>query len=284
MTPHVHVLLPVHNRCSVTLRFAACLEKQTYKNYTLILIDDGSDDGTAASVCDVIPSVHVLQGDGSLWWGGGLHKGYEYLASLPVPDDDVILIANDDIEFDEDVLEKTARYLQGNAGCMASAKCYSKQTGLLLDEGVVVDWRSFTFTRVSAEETINCLATRYLFMEAGTFKRSGGFHPKLLPHYLSDYEFTIRAHRRGVKLSVADVAVYLDEKTTGMYYFEGRTWKECLTWSFSVRNPENPVYFTSFLFLTCPWRWLLLNLTRVWGVFLKRCFRTLFSQEYVHRD
>jgi GT2 family glycosyltransferase len=281
MLPNIYVLLPVHNRRSLTLQFASCLKKQAYKNYTLILIDDGSEDGTAASVRKVVPSVRVLQGNGSLWWGGGLHKGYEYLASLPIPDNDVVLIANDDMEFDEDVLEKTVLYLERNTGCMTTAKCVGKQTGVL-SEGIFADWRSLTFACVSATEKINCLATRYLFMEASTFKKSGGFRPKLLPHYLSDYEFAIRAHRCGVKLSVADFVVYFDEKTTGLHCFEERTLKECLTWSFSLRNPANPLYFTFFLFLTCPWRWLPLNLTRVWGVFLKRCFKVIFLKRSIH--
>ena len=45
-----YILLPVHNRREITQKFIECLKSQTYQNYKLVLIDDGSSDGTAAMV------------------------------------------------------------------------------------------------------------------------------------------------------------------------------------------------------------------------------------------
>jgi GT2 family glycosyltransferase len=255
------------------MRFIACLVKQTYKNYTLVVIDDGSKDDTAASILKSIPSARILQGDGSLWWGGSLHKGYQYLIDQAIPDDDLVLIANDDIEFNECLLEKIVSYMQMNPNCMASAVYFSRQTCEMLDRGVTVDWYALSFRQAAIEDKINGLATRCLFMRASTFKKSKGFYPWLLPHYLSDYEFTIRAYQQGTPLKVApEVHIRYDEATTGLYHFEGRGMREYLKWSFSKKNPTNPIYFSNFLLLRCPWRWLPLNLLRVWGGFLKRLY------------
>ena len=276
MFQHIYILLPVHNRCRVTMRFIACLERQTYKNYTLVVIDDGSKDDTVTCIRKSIPSALVLQGDGSLWWGGSLQKGYQYLVKA-AHDNDVVLIANDDIEFDANLLEKILSYLRDRSDCMVSATYFSRQTGELVEKGVIVDWRALSFRQPAAEDKINCLATRCLFMRAATFKKNGGFYPTLLPHYLSDYEFTIRAHQHGIALEFApDIHIRYDETTTGQQHFEGHGPKEYLKWVFSIKNPINPIYLSSFLLLRCPWRWLPLNLARVWVGFLKRFYKLSF--------
>ena len=48
--PKIYILLPVHNRREVTRGFVECLAAQTFSDYHLVLIDDGSTDGTAEMV------------------------------------------------------------------------------------------------------------------------------------------------------------------------------------------------------------------------------------------
>ena len=43
----IHVITAVHNRYSITEKFADRLLAQTYKDIHLILVDDGSTDSTA---------------------------------------------------------------------------------------------------------------------------------------------------------------------------------------------------------------------------------------------
>ena len=62
MNQKVFLLLPVHNRKEVTGEFIQCLLRQTYQSYRLVLIDDGSTDGTAEMVSQAIPGVVVIQG------------------------------------------------------------------------------------------------------------------------------------------------------------------------------------------------------------------------------
>ena len=46
----VYVVTAVHNRYKITERFVNNLLKQTYKNWTFVLVDDGSTDNTALMV------------------------------------------------------------------------------------------------------------------------------------------------------------------------------------------------------------------------------------------
>jgi GT2 family glycosyltransferase len=105
-------------------------------------------------------------------------------------------------------------------------------------------------------------------MRTADFLALEGFHPRLLPHYASDYEFTIRARRKGLKL-VCDprLSLLVDESTSGYHRIE-ETEKSFFRMLkkkfFSVKTPANPFYWTAFILLACPWRWKLLNILRIW--------------------
>jgi len=62
----------------------------------IVVVDDGSTDGTSEAVSQSYPDVTILKGDGNLWWAGGLNKGFEYALEN---DFDFVYTMNDDIEF-----------------------------------------------------------------------------------------------------------------------------------------------------------------------------------------
>ncbi len=96
----IYILLPVHNRLEITRRFVHCLESQVYKNYHLLLIDDGSVDGTSQMVSGIVRTLTVINGTGNLWWAGSLQRGIDWLKRKPADPNDVILMINDDVQFD----------------------------------------------------------------------------------------------------------------------------------------------------------------------------------------
>ncbi len=252
----IYILVPVHNRREITRRFIHCLEQQTYRDYQLVLIDDGSTDGTAEMVQQQIRSLTVIRGNGNWWWGGALHEGYKWLLACNAASTDIVLIINDDTEFEQDFLEKALITLRNRPRTFLLSQCYSRQSGQLLDAGVHVDWERFSFDQASTGKPVNCISTRGLFFRIGDFRAVGGFHPFLLPHYLSDYEFTIRAGRKGMALvSEPSVKVRLDESTTGYNTVENGPLLRGLKNVFSKRSAINPITLSIFVALACPWRW-----------------------------
>ena len=97
----IYILLPVHNRKEITRGFIECLKTQTFQDYHLVLIDDGSNDGTAVMVKEHIPSATVLRGTGDWWWAGSLQQGIEWLRQQKVHDDDAVLMINDDVSINK---------------------------------------------------------------------------------------------------------------------------------------------------------------------------------------
>lgn len=87
-------LLTCHNRKEKTL---ACL-KSLYRimpEVEVYLTDDGCTDGTAEVVKSIFPEVHVIQGDGTLFWNRGMLAAWKEAVK---GDYDEYLWLNDDVE------------------------------------------------------------------------------------------------------------------------------------------------------------------------------------------
>jgi Predicted glycosyltransferases len=262
----LYILLPVHNRIDITRRFIACLQAQTYQEFQVILIDDGSSDGTSVMIQHAFPSVIILRGNGNWWWGGSLHQGYLWLKSQALPPNTMVLIMNDDAIFDSEYLQTGVSTLQKLKKTLLVSIAYGEESKQVIDGGVHVDWKRWKFTLVTNPEKVNCTSTRGLFFFASDFMDIGGFHPYLLPHYASDYEFTIRAHNKGYKLLVDDqLKLYTNEKTTGIQNFKDvKTYSEFISNLFSKKYTLHPVYLSNFVALACPWQWKIVNWLRIW--------------------
>jgi GT2 family glycosyltransferase len=190
--------------------------------------------------------------------------------------DDIVLLINDDTVFPDDFLAHAVAALQGRRRTLMQACQYSLQTGQYLESGVHVDWRRFTFAVASSAEEVNCMSTRGLFMRVSDMREIGGFHPRLLPHYGSDYEYTMRAHRRGFALvSCPEVRLWDNEATTGIRSTEGESAWTLLRRIFLKRNQQSPYYWSMFVLLACPPRYWLQNLARVWIGFARQLARAV---------
>ncbi len=105
MTKKVEIVTPVHNRRELTLQCLKSLSRidQTGFETHIIIVDDGSTDGTAEAIRENFPDVEVIGGDGNLWYTAGTNLAIE--AALK-HDPDYILCINDDQVFDEKCVRK----------------------------------------------------------------------------------------------------------------------------------------------------------------------------------
>jgi len=265
----LYVLLPVHNRRPVTEKFIACLKQQTDARFHLLLIDDGCTDGTAGMVRDSGVPLTVITGRGDWWWAGSLQQAYHWLQARPREGNEVVLIMNDDTQFEPGFLAAGRAALAAAPRALLRARQRAGDSGEYLDAGMTADWSRLQFVPARDPAEVDCFGTRGLFLRLADFLALGGFYPRLLPHYGSDYEFTLRARRRGYRL-LSDPAVRLtfDAATTGDLDSRAASLRDFLGRCFSKRFAHNPVYWTSFVLLACPPAWILPNLLRVWYGFL----------------
>lgn len=274
----VFIVLPVHNRREVTRKFVECLKRQTYAPYQLILVDDGSTDGTSDMVMAQIDPVTVIHGRGDWWWAGSLQQGLNAVSGMHPDAKDVLLITNDDVLFDDRFIETAVSILRNRPGCLLLARSRNPATGEIAETGVEADFRALSFEIAARSENINCLATRGLFLRWSDALTIGAFRPKLLPHYLSDFEWTIRGRRRGLKcITVPDVSIV--SQATGV---SGRVAPEnvsgiveFLRVLFSKRNHLNPIHWTFFICMASDVRYVPRNIARVWWRVAREAVRRL---------
>jgi len=273
----LYILLPVHNRREITKQFINCLKEQTYSNYHLVVIDDGSTDGTAEMIREEMPNATILKGNGKLWWAGSLQKGFDWLKKNANVDD-YVLIINDDIIINDTFLEKGVKLIKKNNSCLIQAQAYSQQSKQLIDNGTFANWKDFQFKKLSKLEEVNCLSTRGLIFSFQSWLNIGGFHPYILPHYASDYEFTIRAERKGFKLLTdSSFMLWADESTSGYRDVKDEMPLEYFSNVFRIKDLRNPLMWSAFILLASPKKYILQNIYRVWKVFGIGFFKILFK-------
>lgn len=104
----IAALITAHNRREVTLK---CLERLKLQrlprgdSLTVIVVDDGSTDGTAAAIASRFPKVKVLRGDGNLYWNGGMRRAMVHALEQ---DFSGFLLLNDDTFMAPNAIERLA--------------------------------------------------------------------------------------------------------------------------------------------------------------------------------
>jgi GT2 family glycosyltransferase len=100
--PKIAVLLTCHNRKEKTLKSLDALHKcDVLVGYIfdVFLVDDGSTDDTGDAVREKYPKVNVIQGEGDLFWNGGMRLAWN--VSADTKDYDFYFWLNDDTILDE---------------------------------------------------------------------------------------------------------------------------------------------------------------------------------------
>lgn len=110
----ITAILASHNRREQTL---ACLRSYFGQDIdpelSAVLVDDGSNDGTAESVQSHFQRVEVIAGDGTLYWAGAMAIAEE--AALRA-DPDFLLWLNDDVVLDPGALGALLEIATGSGG------------------------------------------------------------------------------------------------------------------------------------------------------------------------
>jgi GT2 family glycosyltransferase len=80
----------------LTVRCIKSLTKQeNFDDLRVIVVDDGSIDGTSKYINENFPKFKILKGDGNLFWGGAVNKGIKYALRTASAQDWILLVNND---------------------------------------------------------------------------------------------------------------------------------------------------------------------------------------------
>jgi GT2 family glycosyltransferase len=197
------IVVPVHNALQDVTKLIEHLEwLDPDLPGALILVDDGSTDGTSQVVGERYPTVCVVRGDGNLWWGGGMRLGMQ---TALTQDADIIFWLNHDCFPLPRAFEKLASVLQDpKVGC-ASGWCRIKGYP---DYPVNPGFRSFRALCMSGNSDLveaDGVNGNFVGFRTDAVRKIGLPDAEAFPHY-GDGVYTVRFSRAGYRVLVCTSA------------------------------------------------------------------------------
>jgi len=283
MKHKIYIVIPVHNRKEYTKNCLLSLRAQTYKEFKTIIVDDGSTDGTAEMLEQEFPEVHVIKGDGNLWWTAATNLGVKYAIENNA---EYILTLNNDTIATEKFLEKMIFWAMQTPNALFGAFAIDVETKKPIYGGERINWKlansKFLLDILPKEQwhglhEVTHFPGRGLFIPSDVFKKIGFFDEKHFPHYAADYDFTHRAIRAGFKVYCNyDSKLYIYPDVSGDA--ENRKKKNIKNYYnhlFGIKGGGNIFRFTKYAVKNCPQKYFLQFLIigcirRIIGYIIKR--------------
>jgi glycosyltransferase involved in cell wall biosynthesis len=128
----------------------------------LVLIDDGSTDGTEQMVRERIENLTVIRGNGDWWWAGSLQQGFNFLKKEGLSHDDYVLIINDDVVFGRDFIAKGISILDKNKQTLLLVPSRLEAFGQTASEAHACGIPVVTFDASGTADIVDHLKTGYL--------------------------------------------------------------------------------------------------------------------------
>jgi GT2 family glycosyltransferase len=207
----IAILATCFNRKHSTLACLRLLEgQQLAANVTLkiYLTDDNSSDGTRQAVATEFPRAHILSGDGSLFWAGGMRKAW---AEAMKHRHNFYLWINDDTLLYptaiQTLLETHAKLLPAHGDTIIVGAVQDEKTKRLTYSGITRTdpLRPLRFSRVlPGDEPIRCdtMNGNCVLIPAAITERVGNISDAFT-HSMGDYDYGLRATRSGYSVWVA---------------------------------------------------------------------------------
>ena len=219
----ISLIIPVHNRQVYTHNilnqiYAQIFQEKDLENLSVIVVDDGSTDGTKELIKENFPTVHLLEGDGSLLWTGAIVKGMEY-ATVNLNTDYVVWM-NDDISLADDLLSnllsicESSEYRETIVGGIVRDKTYSDwivYSGVRCGKPI----RDINDFSSSIEVDVDTLSGNIVVIPKSVIDKIGMPDAGKFPHHGGDYEYIKLAKKQGFRvISSSHLQASADYKVT----------------------------------------------------------------------
>lgn len=233
----VALVMPVYNHLDYTRNCIRRLNELITKGrfnhceYLIIVVDDGSVDGTSEWLSTHHPEVHLMSGDGSLWWSGGVNMGAAY--AIEQIGADYILLWNNDITPAEDYFIQMDQLIpeSGEEVIIGSKIFYQGDDQMVWSFGGIFDpstGRKFMLgmdhpdnDRFQTPVEVDWLPGMGSLIPVQVIEKIGFWDDRVFPQYHGDSDFTYRAHLAGFRVSVYPQLRLWNDKTSSGITHEG---------------------------------------------------------------
>ncbi len=199
------IILPVRNRWHYTgamLQQLAAMGAMVAP-HRVIVVDDGSTDGTPERIAADFPAVVLIRGGGDWWWTGAIAQGMAY--ALNQTDVDCLLWLNDDMALPADFWPQVLRVadLAINQGALIGGIVLNAQDWVIfsgLTAGKPIRSVGQFPSDLMPAHTLN---GNLIVLPRAIAQQLGPPDCQRFPHYGGDYEYSERAKKLAIPVLVA---------------------------------------------------------------------------------
>jgi GT2 family glycosyltransferase len=220
MDPLLYIIIPVFNRYAFTKACLESLQNQTVQNFKVIVVDDGSTDNTLTDLPILFPEVHLLTTSGDTFWTNTINVGIKYALAQGAP---YILTLNNDVLCPSSFTAAFTTQLHTHPEALQGALALGPDGSTIAYAGENWFWptdvrrplKGISIGNETSNDLLNSprplkskedkeilkpvshFPARGLLVPASVFARIGLFDTTTFPHYMADYDFTLRARKAG---------------------------------------------------------------------------------------
>jgi GT2 family glycosyltransferase len=243
--PLVYVVVPVYNGKKHTDKFLNTFKKQNYSNFKVVIIDDGSNDGTAQMINKNHSSTILITGNGDLWWSGATNLGIERAIKDGA---DYVLTINNDVTVSNGYIKKLLKAAQNNPNSLVgSIIVYDSDHKKVWYAGAYFDKKRGEMQHVNGDITdfddkyykTDWMAGMGVLVPIDVYKKVGFYDEVNFPQYFGDADFSVRALRYGYKLLISSECVFYSDVSSSWVQKQLKTPKPrmLIDLLFSIRSP-----------------------------------------------
>jgi len=204
MMKRVDVVVLNWNGWQDTIACLASLQRQDYPNFNLLVVDNGSTDGSVDQIKKAMPAVELLQTGANLGFGGGCNAGMRLALARGA---DYIWLINSDATVDQKALSALVRVAEQTPvlGAVGSVLYEADQHDRvqLWGGGAVNLWLGRSQHRISPG-SLDFISGASVLLRRTTLEEVGLFDQTNFFMYWEDTDLGFRLRKAGWLLAVAD--------------------------------------------------------------------------------
>lgn len=217
MMPRVAIVVLNWNGWQDTLACITSLQQLDYANFRIVLVDNGSTDGSEDQFRRLLPAIELLQTGANLGFGGGCNVGIRHALATGA---EYVWLINSDATVDSGALSALVRKADGNPqlGAVGSVLFEADTVSRvqLWGGGRVGLWLGRSVHSLSPADTMDFVSGASMLLRRSALEQVGLFDDASFFMYWEDTDLGFRLRKAGWTLAVADDSNIWHKQSTSL--------------------------------------------------------------------
>lgn len=194
----VQVIMTCYNRKEDTLRCIQSLVKNNFSvKFIFTVVDDNSTDGTKEALMNLPYFINVVQGNGHLYWNGGMYRGIAEVMKV-FSEGDYILLVNDDVNFFLNCVDNMIEQSKKENNAVIVGTIVDSHNATSYGGVKFTSKRRVKYSILEPYEELNCdtFNANCVLLPAYVVKAVGNLDPSY-KHAMGDFDYGMTIVRKG---------------------------------------------------------------------------------------